>query len=274
MMKTILVATDFSTPARNAVDYAASLAKAAGAELLLFNVYKMSIHASNARASTASMNKLIKKNEDRLIKRAKETEEQFGIKVRWEMRRDNTIASLKKHMKDHAIDLVVMGIESNLKEYKMFGNTTTSVVRLMQFPMLVVPHNIQYHGIHKIMYACESSYLKDDNELDLLKQFVKDFDAQLEVFHVLKNNPKQVRNEALENVMDRILHDIDHSFRYVNSPKVGDGIKAGLEESPADLLVMVPHKPGFIESLTKKSNTNRMTVETRIPLLVIPNDID
>ncbi|MBV6639467.1 MAG: universal stress protein [Cyclobacteriaceae bacterium] len=269
-MKTILVATDFSAPANNAVDYASHLAKETGAELILFSVHKLSTHASNSLATTTHIDDLLKKKEDQLLALAQKLSNQFGISVRWELKKDDPILDLKNYTKTHPVDLVVMGIESNLIEYKLLGNTTTAAIKLLQFPLLVVPNDIDFTEISNVMYACESSYLKNSDQLDFLKQFLKAFNAKLEVFHVLTKDSEELNDIALERILDNILKDIDHSYRYVCSPKVGDGIKDGLEHFHADLLVMIPHRRGFFQSIFHKSHTSQMTVETRIPLLTKP----
>lgn len=272
VMKTILVATDYSAAANNAVDYAAQLASKTGAELVLFHVYKVSVHVSNSLGSFASIEKLVKKSEERLNEYAIEISKRYGIKVRYELMRDDTILGLKKYTREHLVDLVVMGIESNRIEYKWFGNTTTEAIKLMQFPLLVVPNDIQFSGIHKIMYACESSYLKDGCELNWLKDFVRGVEADLEVFHVQTKSTDTEVNAELERVMNKALHDIDHTFNYVSNPKVDAGIAEGFEKFPADLLVMIPHKIGFLESFYTEGHTIQVTVKTRVPLLVIPNE--
>ncbi|MCB9231785.1 MAG: universal stress protein [Bacteroidia bacterium] len=271
-MKTILVATDFSAPANNAVQYAAHIAKETGADLVLFNVFKLNIHASNAIASNSTVNTLVQKNEEVLEKMAVELEKEFGIKVGWVLRQNETIPDLRDYVNSNFPDLVVMGIQSNLPEYKLFGNTTTAAIKLMLFPLLVVPNDIQYTGINRIMYACESSYLKEDCGLGVLKEFVWNFKAELEVFHVHTSDNEKESSAQLEQLMDKLLKDVGHTYCYVSNPRVGDGIQEGLEQFPADLLVMIPHKLGFFEGLFKGSNTNQMTVKTRVPLLVIPND--
>lgn len=271
-MKTILVATDYSTPAGNAVDFAAHIAQESNAELILFNVFKLSIHASNSLASSSSIEKLEKRNEEHLTDIAKEIEDKFKISVRCEIRKADTIESLSEFMENHPVDLVVMGIESNLTEYKIFGNTTTAAVKLMQFPLLVVPNDSHFTELKNIMFACDVSYLKDGSELDILKQLVNTFNAQLEVFHVHSTDADKKNEEAFEQKMDGILHDVNHVYRYLINPLVGEGIKEGLEKNPADMLVMLHHKLGFLESIIRGSHSNQMTVETRVPLLVIPNE--
>ncbi|MBI1289122.1 MAG: hypothetical protein GC178_16270 [Flavobacteriales bacterium] len=271
-MKTILVATDYSVPANNALEYAAQLAQKTNARLILLNVYKLNIHSSNSLASASDIDHLVKRSETKLIELALETEGRFKIKVDYELGKDDTVESLSKYIKTHAVNLVVMGIESNLVEYKWFGNTTTAAIQLMQFPLLVVPNDITFQGIQRIMYACESSYLREDCGLGVLKEFVSAFNAELQLLHVLTNEREKESKEKLELLMEKILKNVEHSYQYVSSPRVDDGIIQGLKRFPADLLVMVSHKAGFFEALFKGSQTTQMTVRTRIPLLVIPED--
>lgn len=188
------------------------------------------------------------------------------------LRKDDTIESLKEYTSTHHVDLVVMGIESNLTEYKLFGNTTTAAIQLMMFPLLVVPNDIDFDGIDKVMYACEPSYLKDGCELGFLKRFVNENNADLEVFHVITENNGPTKDVEMETIMNKVLSDLKHTYRYVQNSRVSEGIFEGLDASDPDLLVMIPHKLGFFESLVKRSNTNHMTVKTRVPLLVIPNE--
>ncbi len=270
-MRTILVATDYSDPGINAVEYAAQLAHDTGADLVIFNVYKPSIHATTSLASADDVEVMVRHSEERVKEYAKEIEKRFSIDVRWELRKDDPIESLKEYTRTHLVDLVVMGIQSNLIEYRLFGNTTTAAIELMQFPLLVVPNDIRYEGIHKVMYACDPAYVKDDVSMEILRKFIKAVNAQLEVLHVLTNSSSGDRSDELERVMEGMLEEVNHAYRYVKNPKVGAGIDDGLQSSPADLLVMIHHKPGFFESLIKGSNTNQMTVKTRVPLLVIPN---
>jgi len=271
-MKTILVATDYSTTAANAVNYAALMAKETGAELVLFNVFKPSIHVQNSHASSDSLEHMKKDNEERLHQRAAEVSSQYGIKTGWSLGTDDPVESLAKYTSENYVDVVVMGIDSNLTEYKLFGNTTTDAIKLMQFALLVIPNDIQYKGIKHITYACESSYLEDGCKLNTLKSIVKDFNAELELLHILTNGDNQKKKEELEQVMNGILNEQKHTYRYEINPRVGDGIEAGLNASPADLLVMIPHKMGFFEAFFKGSHTSQMSVRTRVPLLVIPNE--
>lgn len=271
-MKTIVVATDYSATANNALQFGASLARVFNAELVLLNVFHPSVHVSNSLVTPDAIDHIIKNNEDRLRELALVTSYENQINVSSVSKTANTIEALEEYVAAHPVDLVVMGMDSSLLEYKLFGNTTTAAIRSLRFPLLVVPNDIPFKGIKRIVYACEYSYLSEDNHLDLLKEITRKFDAKLQILHVeTKTEP------ALTSVGDQILaidtrmEDVDHTYSVIENPSVGNGIVQGLKAWNADLLVMVPHKAGFWESFLKGSATREMALRTRVPLLVLPN---
>lgn len=272
-MKTILVATDYSPAAENATAYAAHLSKVMQAKLVLLNVFKLSIHASNSLATIDQIDMKMEGSAKKLAILAIKLSREYDIEVEPVLKKDDTVESLKNFASDHRVDLVVMGMESNLIEYKVFGNTTTEAIKLRKFPVLVVPNESKFNGIEKIVYACESSYLKEGCKLDSLRSITKTLGSHLEIFYVLTSRFEREKVNKLEGLMNGVFEDVDHSFHYINNPSVGDGIKTRLQQNSAEMLVMIPHKMGFFESITTRIQTNQMSVQTKIPLLVIPNEI-
>ncbi|MBT33134.1 MAG: hypothetical protein CMO01_26030 [Thalassobius sp.] len=271
-MKTIIVATDYSNAASNALSYAAELANVINAKLVLFNVYHLNIHASNARLSPDKIDQMVKNNEIRLQELADETAQKYNLSVNWYSKMANTVEELEAYATTNTVDLVVMGMETNLMEYRLFGNTTTAAVRRLKFPVLVVPNEVPYKKLERVLYACEYKYLEKDNHLDLLKDLARKYNAQLQVLHV-ETKVKEAEladNQFISNV-DNLMEDVAHTYNFVESSNISKGIEKGVNEFNADLLVMVPHKAGFLESIMKGSVTREMTLKTRVPLLVLPN---
>jgi len=272
-MKTILVATDYSTTATNALEYGASLAHIFDAELILFNVYNLSAHVRNALISPEAIEHIVKNNEERLWGVANEIAERHQIRVKPVVKTADTVEVMEIYLNANPIDLVVMGMDSNLTEYQLFGNTTTAAIRTIKYPLLVIPNDVSFDGIKKILYACEHTYLSKGNHLSLLKEMAKKFDAQLQVLHVEAEIKEQteIKFDEQVHVVDAILQDTKHSYSLVKNASVGAGILQEVQAWQADLLVMVPHKTHLLEFLLRGSATRRMALTTQIPLLVLPN---
>lgn len=269
-MKNILVATDFSDAATNAVTYAAMLAREFKAELTLFNAFKPDVHTANSRSSSASLALLKKHNEERLAELAAHTSTLHALPVHWRCVADSPVERLAEYASQHPVDLVVMGIEADLPEYKLFGNTTTAVIKLRKFPVLVVPNGVTLGAMKRVLYACDPARLKTGSELALLAALLSTFGAQLDVLHVFEGDRDEARRKRVEQVVATALPGVTPEFRYLTHQKVDDGIRECVHRYPTGLLAMLSHELGFWESVTTGSHTRAMTVTTRVPLLVLP----
>ncbi|UKM65727.1 universal stress protein [Flavobacteriaceae bacterium GSB9] len=85
-MEALLVATNFSKTSNNAVMYSAALARLFNAKLVLFNAFRLPLHASNTWLTVEAMEKMIEKTNNRLRKQALKLSEEFGISVEYECR--------------------------------------------------------------------------------------------------------------------------------------------------------------------------------------------
>jgi nucleotide-binding universal stress UspA family protein len=67
------------------------------------------------------------------------------------------------------------------------------------------------------------------------------------------------------------LQGISHDYIFIEEENALKGIEAGIDEFQADLLVMVPQKHGFWDTVMNRSTTRKIALHTHIPLLALPN---
>ncbi len=274
-MKTILVATDYSSDAQCAVLFAAKLAAYFDASLLLFNAFQLSVHVSNAIVSPSVVDHIIANNEERLSELSKELANTYEIAVKGITYASFVDEELEKLVKEHLVDLVVMGMQNGLPENKLLGNTTTTVIRKADFPVLVVPFGVEFRQIEKILFARDENAIhEEDKSIKLLKEIVEGFKADIEVFHVEKmavQHDDKLTEERQEDELEQVLKGTHHTYKMTNATNVGDSIVDEMKAYQPDLLVMIPHKGSFMDRLLKRSITRKMIMETRVPLLALPD---
>jgi len=272
-MRTIIVATDYSATANNALEFGANMARIFKAELILFNVYHLDVHVRNALVTPDAIDNMIENNEIHVKQLAAETAERYGLSVSTVIEMIDTVEALENYAATSRADLIVMGMDSNLTEYKLFGNTTTAAVRRLKCPLLVVPNNVAFKGIKKVLYACEHTFLTEDNHLDMLKEITRKFDADLQIFHVETKEKSLTPSNVSDQIaaIDNLMENVSHTYSFAENPSIIEGITKHVKDWQPDLLVMVPHRTSFWELLLKGSTTREMTLKTRVPLLVLPN---
>lgn len=276
-MKTIIAATNYSRSANSAVKYAAALARQTNAELILFNAFEFSVHASNTLLPASAVDELVASNKRRLKRIGFRISDIFRIKVKCVTSTSEFKEELDFQAGRLGADLVVIGVSKSSPEY-LFHNTASHIARHSKFPVLVVPEGARFEGISKILFAYDPSCVYESHKLGLLKEIAASFNAQVQVCHV---ENKELSIAADGNYagytssttikFDALLHEVKHSYKDIIEKDIIKGIEQGAENFKADLLAMVPHKYGFWEGILHKSKTGRIVRRTHIPLLTLPN---
>ena len=272
-MKIIIVATNYSNEANNAVNYAAELASHLNSKLVLFNSFELSVHASNALLPGSSIGRLITENNNLLKNIALDLSGKYGITVDHISRASDLMEELDFQVKRLNAGLVVMGMKDIHSGFVPFSSTAKAIHHA-KFPILTVPEDARFGEISKILFAFNPDCIEEVNKLPVLMEFAEHFNAEIQVCHVQKSM-QPATNEVLEKSLsfnaEAILNNTEHSYKEIDDNNILRGIENLIENWQADLLVMVPHKYGFWESIWHKSNTVQMAKRTRIPLLTLPN---
>ena len=99
-----------------------------------------------------------------------------------------------------------------------------------------------------------------------IKELARVFEAGVEVLHVKADNRKRVSKELLENA----LAELNYNYMEIESEEIIGEIEKEIKKLPADILVMIPHKYSFWESLIHRSKTRMMASMAAVPVLSLP----
>lgn len=271
-MKTLIVATDFSKEAENAAEYACAAAQYLNTNVVLFNSFTIPLHVSNARLPASVFNELLENNELLLKKRSLELSEKYSIKVDYESTFLRLNEELESLYTKYDAAMVIIGTAAHSLGQDLFGNTNTSTILKLRFPVLAVPTNAAFRPIKKILFACDVLQGVNIKILEEVKRFANIMDAKVELFHVqnkMRNLDTTKKINDTTNQINEGLAGIDHSYKPVESDAVIEEIKKEITYINADLLIMVPQRYGFWKSIVHTSKTRLMASQSEIPLLSI-----
>lgn len=275
-MKTIIVCTDYSEPAGNAARYAAQLARRTGATLVLYHSFFLPLPLAETPVALPPADALYDEHHLRLQAIGRELAQAYGIPTDCIASPLPVVDGLPALVKKRHADLVVLGMGA-LSEFdrRVFGSTATRVIAQAAFPVLVVPRNVSFEPLRRILYACDYQAFPPGHAFSLMLALAGAFGAQVDVLHVEKPEPATAsprpksayRGPHLESV----LQGIKHQYTFLEEEDVVTGIEQSIREEEANLLVMVPRRHGFWDILFNRSTTHRMAYQTHIPLLVLPD---
>ncbi|WP_149207561.1 universal stress protein [Flavobacterium johnsoniae] len=272
---TIIAATNFSSIANNAVTYAAGLAKATGVKLILFNSFSLSVHSANSLITAESMQKQMDKAALRLQTFGAEIAGLFKISVESICSYSFLEDELPSIITQTNANLVVMGMAERSLEQDLMGNSTTAVIKNLNIPVLAVPQNARFLNAKKILYACDTLSLSSIKRFTWIRRVIGNLGSEIEFFSVdekLDEIKEEQGKVLLNSSIEKEFEDVKYIYKNVRSNAVINEIRKEIKNFEADILVMVPQKYGFWDSLVHKSKTRIMAAGLDIPLLSIPKN--
>jgi nucleotide-binding universal stress UspA family protein len=269
-MQTILVPTDFTESARNATSYAASLAKKLDASIILLHAYMLPTPISEVPYVMVNAEEIQKENERAAGEAAEKIQSEYGVKARAIVRLGFPSDEIEVVVEDESVDLVVMAMKGQGTLEKIMGSTTTSTIKKVHIPIIVVPFDTATRDIRQITYATDLSYDIDFAVYQPMVQLAQAYQAPIHIVHVQKKADDAKTSEAAGSIaLNPAFKNVPHDFHTVEDSDVKHGIQAYLEQHKTDLLVMITHEHSFLERLFGRSETSSMVHSTHIPLLIL-----
>lgn len=275
-MKRLLVPTDFSPCADNAINFAVGMAKVLSAEIMLLNVYE---HAGSTYTDYVGLDKEFKATmmNERLLKLKqlqKSMEETEGITVSVLQYEGSIKENIIKSSTDSDADIIIMGTLGNggIKE-RLWGSSTAAVIGASKIPVVAVP--IEYDGVlpDKILFTT-NHFEGSPRILDPLFELAAINMAQ--VFVALFSSGSTENTTVAEDLeeygqeLQKSYHDKSLVTEYLTGNDFENAIEQYINKNDIKLLAMVTYQRSFFERLFYPSMSKKMSYHTRIPLLVIP----
>jgi nucleotide-binding universal stress UspA family protein len=272
-MKTIIVPTDFSPASVNAMNFAANMALAIGADLRLLHVY--GIPPAYTEPLLVVSPEDIKFSADLQLEALKQQVVSITngkVTVICETIMGNIIDELGSYCKRVQPFAVVMGAKGKTGlEKVIFGSTALSAIRRLTWPVICVSPGKEYgKGIKKIGLACDFREVQDTVPVNYIRNIVAAFGAELHVLHVDYLERKFKADTPLESShLHAMLEDIRPVYHFIDYPDVEEGIYGFAESHGLDLVIVIPKKHNLLEKLFKPSSARQLVFQSPVPIMCV-----
>ncbi|MBA6152223.1 universal stress protein [Gelidibacter maritimus] len=244
-MKKILVPTDFSEQAENALKVAAQLAKKHGSEIYLLHMLEIPLQEIDALSTPSALPeamffmKLAEQKFELLLSK----NYLKGIKVHDIVKNYPSFSSIVDTCHEHQVNLIVMGSHgaSGLKEM-FIGSNAEKVVRTSDIPVLVIKGEHVDFKVERFVFA--SDFKKDNKETYRQAiEIAQSFGAKMHLLMVNTANDFLSTAEA-ENRIHNFIKDYDfkdYAIHIYNDESVESGILNFSKDIDADLIGISTH---------------------------------
>lgn len=270
----ILVLTDFSETAKNALFFALDFAIESNATVKVLNCVSVPPSKSNVVVSIMDILKQdAKKGLNELQDEIKNHNKYSALTIEMLSSVGELNSTVQEISSQWKVDFVIMGTKGMSALEEIFvGSNTTKLISEIELPILAIPLGANYSSIEEITYASDLVPLKTIESLAPLKHIAEKFVNNVQLLHVHldKTNTLEVeQKQELKAIKDYLLP-IQIKEVYVDHSKSSDELANFSNIKSNDILAMVSRKHGLFKRLFSSSNTETVALKTAIPLLVLP----
>ncbi|MFB9862748.1 universal stress protein [Rufibacter immobilis] len=270
-MKTILVPTDFSGVAANALEYAVAMASVTKAHILLAHVVDIPAMAAAYEVNMGYISSQVladcEKEMQTLVQRLREN---VAVEIDGICTSGKLVTQVNGLVAKYGIDLVVMGShgQSGFLD-RIFGTNALAYINNAHCPVLVVPPAATFNGIRNIAFA----YDLDSESTFVLRQLFElaaPFQAKVSIFNCLSERQLNiVPDQPLLKYITEHFAQENYCLVQRKEDDVVTGILNFVQENQMDVLAVSTHERIMLEQLLHTSVTKQLLFKTQVPLLAI-----
>lgn len=270
-MKKILVPTDFSEAAFNALEYAIKLSKKIESEILLLNAYAA---PSTSSSVMIDLTDVLREDSEKGLENVKNKALELYPNTNIDTIGYNgdLIASVWHSSKNNDIDFIIMGTTgaSGLKEV-FLGSNTAALIQEVNIPIIAIPEESELDDNLKIAVSTDLKNLKNVSVFNIVKNFAKKLNGEFHLINVSEDLSKVDPTNFVEHATDveEIFTGFDHSFKFLENNDYEEEILNYITENDINMLVVVSRKRNFFERLFHQSISRKLTMSSPVPIVVL-----
>lgn len=281
MDKRILLPTDYSKNALNAIRYALELYKDVRCDFYFLNAF---------HASGYSLDSLMVAEPGERSYEAAKLKSQTGMERLLEVLRlqpendkhkfhsictfNSLLVAVEEVLKAKDIDIIVMGTKGITDSSNaILGTNTVGIMeKITQCPVVAVPADFSFSPPKEIVFPTDYKTPFRRIELNYMFEIAKMHNSSIRVLHIEKEanlNTGQENNKAL---LADMMEGIDHGFHTLTKVSVSQGIEAFIESRNSDMIAFLNRKHRFFSSILSNPLIKEIGYDSKIPILVLKDN--
>lgn len=278
MKKTILIPTDFSKNAWDAILYASELFKKEECDFYFLNVYNFPGYVVDSAFVTVPSNEVYKEFKELSEKKLKETIEAVDFRF---SNPNHTYHSISQHnslfyavdefvIKNH-VDFIVMGTkgDTNSPDIIYGSNAVDIMENITMCNVLAIPEMTKYHPPKEIVFSTDFKSIDNIHKLGIAVNIAKENNAKICIVHVNTEAELSQDQEANKKKLEDYLKDVDYEIKNLSNQTLFEALQCLVQSRDSDMVTFFSKKHGVLKSIFSKPLVKSMGQRSKVPVLVL-----
>lgn len=279
-MKTVLLPTDFSKNAWNAIFTALKLFHNIQCKFLLFHTYEPNLTdvlGDQGEKRLGSIYQSMEEESQRqmadILSYLKEHHHNPRHEFKTLIKPGDLIGEVRERIKKHPVDMIVMGTQGATgAERVLLGSNTVRMLKTIENkPVLAVPETYDFQRLEHVIFPTDYTRYYEPYELQPLLDLVKVWKSTLHVVYAARAFTLKPAQESNKELLRTRLEGVKVRFEdVVLEGTLSRAISSYSTGLRADMIALMKHKHGFLENLTREKVVKRIAFDSKLPLLILP----
>lgn len=276
-MKRILLPTDFSDNAWNAIAYAIKFFENEECEFHVLHTYMPTFYRVDYMMGGPAFSAVPDTSVDTAVTGLEKTLEKIKHEHPNEKHSYKTRSAfngltneiLEMTAKEN-FDVVVMGTQGATGTKEIFlGTHTVNIIRKSRVPVIAIPSGYKFQEVKSIIFPSDyrSRYKKED--LRFLLDILKTHMVKLTILHIKAEYDLTKEQKENKAVLAEHFSHISPNFVEERSQLMPDAVHDYIKKHESSLLAMMNRKHSFLERWLFKQNVDSIGFHSTIPFLVM-----
>jgi nucleotide-binding universal stress UspA family protein len=271
-MKQILVATDFSNNAGNAMEYAMGLAKVLKLEVCAIHA----IHPTEGIDNSVFNAIFIEDYYDKKRAELKDWTAKFTSRDEFKDVPVVTVTGvgflknvITRYIDENHVELLAMGITESTGVSGLVSSNADVLVSLVTIPTLIVPLESKFSATPVITLATDFETRFSADDVNAINDILHSFKSEkLGVLYVTENSdPKHI--EVGESRLKELIKATPLEFHYIDNSSPLNGIMNFIDANETDILCLVKRHHNVIYRLFNRDTVNKVMNKAAKAVLVL-----
>ncbi|MEA1785188.1 universal stress protein [Arenibacter sp. GZD96] len=278
-MRKILVPTDFSDNAFNALTYACQIFKYEKSEIFIVHAYADEVYRKYAEKERSSFEALKEKVHNSTVTKLEGVRKkgiEFSPNPHHTYHLVAAFGDLTDEINDlvqkENMDIVVMGTRGQTNDRSItFGSNTLEVLRYVHCPVLGIPESYTYHAPRKLLFPTNYLVPYKKRELKLLGDLTGSFRSTIYMLYIDPVSTLALRQEDHKLFLKSCLQKSKLVFETSDEKDKTVAITKFIIHQKIDMLVMVNSRYSHLEEMLHQHTIRKIGLHVKIPFLILQN---
>jgi nucleotide-binding universal stress UspA family protein len=267
-MRKILVPTDFSANAHQALEYAITIANQFGATIHVLHAYQL----ASSTGHLVSIDNIVQEDREKELNSALRKIKPLlknNTSVEGYVRKGSSVETICRAAEKLSVDLIVMGTTGASGMKKMFmGSTANNVIKRTELPVLAVPADFKEFKLDNITISVDDQKVAEPYVLHPAVELANAFKTEVNLLHVVDSAEDD--HEIDHKLQDHLKQfGVGYTYFKLSAQDTSQGILEFINRKNSNLLCMIKHHRSWFQGLFHNSVSGQMAFESKVPILVL-----